>query len=140
MDRKIFLLSLISLLSMYSAQAVWPSPTAFIGQFSQKYAALSAKCTKRNMTIAAVCAGLGYWSFTKLRDWRIERAKKALIGRVKHNAEALNIDRYVVDASNQGIWGKPLGISRVEITKKESQFNVTVVEGNPRDRSFSPVI
>ncbi len=132
MNKKILFLSLIVLCSLSSAQAVWPNPMALIGQFSQKYAALTAKCTKQNMALAAVCVGLGYWGFTKLRDWRIERAKKALISRAKQNAQQLRTERYVVDASTQKIWGKPLGISRVEITKQEDQFNVVVFEGSPK--------
>jgi hypothetical protein len=127
MNRKIFLLSLITVLSINNAQAAWYSPAVFMGKLARKYVV----CTKKDAAFTAViAAGLGYWTFSKLRDWRIERAKRALINRAKQYVKDLSdCTATITSPENATIWGKPWSMT-IEARGRGGQGTLKVINGS----------
>ena len=129
MNRKIFLLSLITLFSINNVQAAWYSPIALMGKLAKKYVV----CTKKDLAFTTViAAGLGYWGFSGLRDWRIARAKRALINRARQYVKDIDdCSATIVSPLNAEIWGKPWSMT-IEAKGKNGSGTLKITDGSIR--------
>jgi hypothetical protein len=126
MNRKTLLLSLVMFLSVCSVHAARPT-TGLVGRLLQRYTPLIAKFTGKNIGIAVVVAGLGYYGFNMLRNWMIGQKIKYLIEQAKQVIKQSGSDCCVINASETKVWGKGLGISSIKIMRQKQKIEVELL-------------
>jgi hypothetical protein len=124
MNRKTLLLPLVMFLSVCSVHAARPT-MGLIGRL--RYTPLIAKFTGKNIGIAVVVAGLGYYGFNMLRNWMIRQKIKCLIEQAKQVIKQLESDYCVINASGLKVWGKGLGISSIKIMRQKQKIEVELL-------------
>jgi len=120
----IFVVMLCGLLAVGSVHAAWYSPIVRFGQ------TLKTQIVRHRFAILAT-AVLGYFGFDKLRDWKINREKRALVE--EQRAAVLTADRpggyyYGDSAATTSTWGKRWAFS-VRGQMRDGHGTLRIIDG-----------